>query len=706
MPNISFKLSVLSLSLIALHVSADETHVVNVPTMTFQAQGNWLNRADDKKVFQHAGARTILNGEQIEKSGVSTVKDAMKQIPGVQVQENAGTAGTDLSLNFGVRGLTSRFSPRSTVLMDGIPLGFAPYGQPQLSLSPISLGNIESIDVVRGAGSVRFGPQNVGGIVNFTTKEIPKDFKGKVALNTDISKNGNTKLSPSLFLGGTLDNGVGLALLYSGVYGDGYRDDSSQININDVLLKSSYNFTDQDSIYFNIHRYDAKAGSPEGLNQAQFNENPYQSLGSDNYFKGHRTDVSAKYVHKNDDSNFELLTYHTDTFRDSHLQGTSKVRMNTAPRQYKVSAIEPRYSQTYQINDINNEVSVGYRYLSEKSDEFVGRSRIYNVGDEPLPVLAYSAANGGTTAHAVYVDNRTDFGKWSVTPGVRFESIKTHESFTAYDKGNFVNEVHADVKANEFLPNFSMLYKANKNLNLFANYAISFGPQQYSQMAQVGSSGSAETTINGLSPEKAKTYEVGAHYFKKGLKAELTAFYIDFDQELIRGDNQVWSNLGATNHKGIEAGLAYDLGQWLQGLSTYGNLTYTQAKYAAGNFKNKDIPLYSNLVANLGMQYKKEKWTFNTDLYAQSKQYVPGDASTNHYITEETSNGIYGNIPGYSTVSIRASRNLDDVLKGLNASVGVRNVFDKTYFTRSNDATGGKFAGTPRTVFVQTSLNF
>jgi Fe(3+) dicitrate transport protein len=46
------------------------------------------------------------------------------------------------------------------VLIDDIPLAFAPYGQPPLSFAPVSLGNIESMDVVRSGGAVRYGPQN------------------------------------------------------------------------------------------------------------------------------------------------------------------------------------------------------------------------------------------------------------------------------------------------------------------------------------------------------------------------------------------------------------------------------------------------------------------------------------------------------------------------------------------------------------------
>lgn len=73
-------------------------------------------------------------------------------------------------MNFGIRGLNPRLASRSTVLMDGIPVPFAPYGQPQLSLAPVSLGNMDAIDVVRGGGAVRYGPQSVGGVVNFVTR--------------------------------------------------------------------------------------------------------------------------------------------------------------------------------------------------------------------------------------------------------------------------------------------------------------------------------------------------------------------------------------------------------------------------------------------------------------------------------------------------------------------------------------------------------
>lgn len=106
--------------------------------------GNWLEAPNEEKVLEHPGARTIVDREAIKETGANNVRDVLRRIPGVQVQDSNGTGGSDISLNVGVRGLTSRLSPRSTILMDGVPLAVAPYGQPQLSMAPLSLGNLEA----------------------------------------------------------------------------------------------------------------------------------------------------------------------------------------------------------------------------------------------------------------------------------------------------------------------------------------------------------------------------------------------------------------------------------------------------------------------------------------------------------------------------------------------------------------------------------
>ncbi|OTG68099.1 TonB-dependent siderophore receptor [Acinetobacter sp. ANC 4470] len=705
-----------AISQAAFAEESSTSSVSTLQTITLQAQGNWLENANAEKVQKHAGARTIIDRKRLDETVSTSIKDALRQVPGVQVQESNGTGGSDVSLNMGVRGLTSRLSPRSTVLMDGVPMSFAPYGQPQLSMAPVSLGNIESVDVVRGAGSVRFGPQNVGGIINFATRSIPEEFSGSIGLTTEYaSGTDQSKFSPNLFVGGTMENGLGLALLYSGTKGNNYRENNNKIDIDDVMLKSSYSITDQDQIALNLHHYEGRGEMPEGLTAAQYAKNPYQSNQYRNYFAGRRSDVSVKYSHKDDVNNFEILGYYVDSFRTSDLESaianTTNSRISNSPRDYKYFGIEPRYSRAYSLGDMNNEVTVGYRYLEEESSEFSGRTAPYNtLTGTPGERLANTTSDGGTKAHAIYIDNRFELGQWTITPGVRFESIDTHNDFSAYTNGVLNNTVNPSIKSEEFLPSLALMFKATDHWNFFANAGVSFGPQQYNQLARAVNN-IAQSTTDGLHPEKSNNYEIGTKYLGNGLNAELTAFYLDFDKELIlerdAQNNGIWTDLGATSHKGVEAGLSYDFGSvadTLEGLKAYGNYTFTKAVAEAGNFEGKDLPFYSRHVANIGLGYKYDAWSVNADMFAQSKQHSPG--SDNVYQTVETADGRIGDIPGYSTFAVRTGYDFGQQLSGLKVAAGIKNVFDKQYFTRSSDATGGKYVGQPRTFFLQTSFDF
>lgn len=699
MKSSNFPLSILAISLLSsssLHAAEQESVVLD--TLKLQAEGNWLEDANSTKVLNHAGARTVVNRKELEARGATSVKEALRTVPGVQVMENAGTSGSDASLSIGVRGLTSRFSPRSQMLIDGVPLTFAPYGQPQLSFSPTTLGNIESIDVVRGAGSVRFGPQNVGGIINFNTRAIPNDFAGTVGLTTEISENGNIKLNPNLFIGTTLDNGLGLALLYSGVNGEGSRDSNDSSKINDIRLKTSYDLSDYSKIETNLHRYEAKTDMPGGLTEAEYAQDSNQSLRNHDYIQGHRTDASVKYSYKKGNNAFEVLAYHIDTFRDAGMERSGSTLYQIAPRHYKVTAIEPRYSHAYTLGNSENEVSVGYRYLHETSNESVDRASFNSISGAS-GFYGWTKANGDTDAHAIYVDNRTDLGAWSFTPGVRFEKIKTTENMYKLNKDySITNGVNATKSYDAVLPSFSMIYKANDHWNIFANYGKSFAPLQYSQMANTKASGAFLTT-EGLNPEKSDNYELGTHYLGDNLSLEFTLFYIDFADELKRDDaTQTYSNLGATKHKGAEFGFRYNLAgisDALENVSIFGNTTYVDAK---SNATDQNLDLYSHWVGNAGIDYTLDNWTINTNYYAQSKQYASGTID---------STGRYGNIPGYGLVGVRAAYDFSDTrLKGLKVGFGIKNLFDKEYFTRSSDQVGGIYTGPSRTYYLQTSLDF
>ncbi|VVO64828.1 Fe(3+) dicitrate transport protein FecA [Pseudomonas fluorescens] len=683
--------------------------------------GDWLGDANAAVVQNHPGARTVIRREAMAEQGAMNVSDVLKRVPGVQVQDSNGTGGSDIALNVGVRGLTSRLSPRSTVLIDGVPAAFAPYGQPQLSMAPISSGNLDSIDVVRGAGSVRYGPQNVGGVINFVTRAIPEKTTGEIGTTLETTRYGGWKHIDTAFLGGTADNGMGVALLYSGVNGHGYRERNNGNDIDDVILKTYWAPTDQDDFSLNFHYYDASADMPGGLTQKQYDDNPYESVRDYDSFSGRRKDVSFKWVRQIDErTQAEVLTYYTDSFRGSTIAARDQKTLSSYPRSYYTLGIEPRVSRVFDVGPTTQEVSVGYRYLKEAMHE--QSSRLALVNNQPVVTPTsdghvFQDRTGGTEANSVYVDNKIDVGNWTITPGIRFEHISTdwHDRAVLDTAGRPVPEKNRSIESNEPLPALSVMYHLSDAWKLFANYETSFGSLQYFQLGQ---GGSGDSTANGLQPEKAKTYEIGTRYNDDVWGGEVTLFYIDFDDELQYISNDVgWTNLGATKHQGIEASAHYDMAALdprLEGLTANAGFTYTRATYEGEipGFKGRDLPFYSRQVATVGLRYEVNRWTYNLDGFAQSKQRSPGtgvnaDGSFNgNYITDGTADGQYGDIPGYVTWNVRGGYDFGPQVSNLKLGAGVKNVFDKQYFTRSSDNNSGMYVGAPRTFFVQASLGF
>jgi Fe(3+) dicitrate transport protein len=246
---------------------------------TITASGDRLGSGLRNSMKTFAGARTVVDKKQIEASGATSIGDVTRRIPGVQSIDNSGTVGSAISLNIGVRGLTGRYRQRSTVLLDGIPLAVAPYGQPQLSFAPISLLNIDAIDVVRSRGSVRYGPQHVGGVINFRPREIPSTpgLTADATMRKNIYTSGGGANTQCLtFPGAQMENGLGFALLYSGEHGSDWRAGSNE-RVSDLQLKRRYELTPSSEIYGKFSYYDVFSCMPGGLTVAQYNADPFQN---------------------------------------------------------------------------------------------------------------------------------------------------------------------------------------------------------------------------------------------------------------------------------------------------------------------------------------------------------------------------------------------------------------------------------------------
>jgi len=655
--------------------------------------GDWLGAAQQDNVFEHPGARDVVRREEFERTGATTAREVLNRIPGVNAPENNGTGSHDMALNFGIRGLNPRLAARSTVLMDGIPVPFAPYGQPQLSFAPISMGNMDAVDVVRGGGAVRYGPQNVGGIVNFVTRAIPDEPTVKAGFQTQTSPSSTHdgfKTSANLLAGGTNDNGLGGALLYSGTRGGDWRE-HSDTQIDDLILKGKLKLDEANSLHAMAQYYEGEAQMPGGLSVADYDADPYQSTRLQDKFWGRRTMFNFGYDYQEDARQFSVNSFFTKTLRSGYLDQGSFVSLS--PREYWVRGLETRFSQGFALGQSWHEVGVGHRYISEAGHELRYREPI---SANQLPTTASRNdrdTRGSTEAHALFLEDRIDIGQWTITPGIRYEMIDSEQS-------NKLSGQRYQGDYNTALPALNVMYHLTESWNLYANTEGSFGSVQYSQMPNRVTSGEVK-------PEKARTWELGTRYDDGVLQAEIGAFLINFDNQY--ESNQTNDSViarGETRHQGIETSVKYaleGLSPALAGFDVYATYAFVDAKIREdGPNKGNRVPFSSRHKGTLGVGYTEGPWQLNLDSTFQSDQFAD-NANT----SAESADGSNGHIPGYMLFSSRAAYDFGPQLSNLNVAVGVKNIFNHQYFTRSyDDNNKGKYVGEPRTVYLQTSVAF
>jgi iron complex outermembrane recepter protein len=124
------------------------------------------------EAFRTASAIYVITGEDIRRSGATTIPEALRLAPGVEV------ARIDSSKwSIGIRGFGSRLTRSVLVLIDGrtvfTPLFDGTYWEVQDTL----LEDIDRIEVIRGPGGTIWGPNAVNGVINIITKDT-KDTQG------------------------------------------------------------------------------------------------------------------------------------------------------------------------------------------------------------------------------------------------------------------------------------------------------------------------------------------------------------------------------------------------------------------------------------------------------------------------------------------------------------------------------------------------
>jgi Fe(3+) dicitrate transport protein len=116
-----------------------------------------------------AGSAMTLTSADLERRELNDIHRIVSEVPGVYFREEDGLG---LRPNLGLRGANPDRSAKVTLMEDGVLLTPAPYSAPAAYYFPL-VTRMVGLDVYKGPGAIRFGPQTIGGAINLRTREVP-----------------------------------------------------------------------------------------------------------------------------------------------------------------------------------------------------------------------------------------------------------------------------------------------------------------------------------------------------------------------------------------------------------------------------------------------------------------------------------------------------------------------------------------------------
>lgn len=117
----------------------------------------------------------VITSEDIARSGITTIPDALRMVPGVDVARSDSN-----SCAISIRGFNSALANKLLVLIDGRTVYNPVFGGVLWEAHDLMLEDIARIEVVRGPGGTLWGANAVNGVINITTKHA-RDTQGNLA---------------------------------------------------------------------------------------------------------------------------------------------------------------------------------------------------------------------------------------------------------------------------------------------------------------------------------------------------------------------------------------------------------------------------------------------------------------------------------------------------------------------------------------------
>lgn len=228
---------------------------------------------EDSSGVQDIAISNTITEEEIRSVGATNAAEALKYVPGVNVVQT-----TKGEMNINVQGFSQK---DILVLIDGVPYYETQNGPLDLQQIPASI--IGKIEVIKGASSVLYGPNAMGGVVNIVTKKGMVGTTGSASVDVGDGEYGrgvatlNYGQESGFSILGTVDYRTRDSLSFSDDYephpstirgmgkgtyvvDEGGEKENSDLDSLNLWTRLGYAPTDKAELYASLYRYEMERG--------------------------------------------------------------------------------------------------------------------------------------------------------------------------------------------------------------------------------------------------------------------------------------------------------------------------------------------------------------------------------------------------------------------------------------------------------------
>ncbi len=632
------------------------------------------------------GTVMLIDREQIEAIQPLSTEDVLRRIPGINIK---GEEETSIVANFGLRGLSASES-KSLLLEDGVPvapglfIGNDRYFNPRIQ-------RVDTVEILKGSASLRYGPSTIGGVVNYITK-TPDDG---VRLSGRVGSYNMREMN--IEAGGRSPSGDAYAgVVASYAESDGFMDKGYEMS--DVMLKAGTDIGDNQRVGLKFSHYSNDANiSYRGLLLDDYQAGKRYNPAPDDWYLQDRRSADLNHEWRlGDTASLRTVVYWSEVSRDYWRYNVDTAASNEAGRwvftdnltgnnrSFERTGAETRLALAHDLAGLEADTEFGLRIMREESDD----NRIRATREQDRTGINDRHRNDSARSVAGYAQTRIALNdQLAVTPGLRVEN---------YEQNRLVltgNNTTAKTSNTEYLPGVGMTYDLTPSAQLYGGVYRAFSPASNG----VALDGLTDQELDG---ERSTNYEIGIRGSEGPLSYEVAAFMMDFSNQVVTGNtnpNLSQSNAGETEHRGMEFALAYAFGG---GFSVDSNATWIpSSKFTTGDFAGNRLPYAPEFLANVALNYSAGNLQTSLSAHHRGEQF--GTPDNQDALPGGADSGIWaGLLPSHTVYDFTAQYQLQP---GTTVFGSVKNLTDKQYISGLRQ---GIYAGPDRSVEVGFRYDF